>query len=421
MFCRTAAAVPRDPIMTSIDKDDAVASQPAATPMPSQATTLLLTVIAVATGVLVANLYYAQPLIGSIAPELGISLGEAGSIVSVTQIGYAVGLLLLVSLADLMENKRLVMVTMAVTTAALVVTASSANTAIFFAACFVIGLCSTGAQVLVPFASHLVPEAQRGRTIGNVMSGLLTGILLARPLSLFVASVAGWRAVFWMSAVLMLAITAVLAWLMPTRKPAGALSYGAILRSMVGLVRDLPILRRRAAYQSLMFGAFTMFWTAAPLMLADRFGLSQQGIALFALAGAGGAVAAPIAGRLGDRGYARIGTGTAMVMLTICFCATGWAASAGALVLLGVLAVLLDGAVQVNQILSQRILYVLAPEARGRVTAVYMTGAFIGGAAGSILATQTYHAGGWTATAIAGGIVGLVALCLYATEFIRRG
>jgi len=404
--------------MTSIDKDDAPASPPGSGVAP-QRLSLLLLIISIATGVLVANLYYGQPLIGSIAPELGISIGVAGSIVSVTQIGYAVGLFFLVSLADLVENKRLVMLTMGVTTAALVVTASSGSAVIFFGACFVIGLCSTGAQVLVPFASHLVPEAQRGRTIGNVMSGLLTGILLARPLSLFVASFAGWRAVFWMSAVLMLVITGVLASIMPARQPTGAKGYGAILKSMAVLIRDLPVLRRRAAYQSLMFGAFTMFWTAAPLMLADRFGLSQQGIALFALAGAGGAVAAPIAGRLGDRGHARIGTGVAMVMLSACFFLTGWAASAGALILLAIFAVLLDGAVQVNQILSQRILYVLAPEARGRVTAIYMTGAFVGGAIGSTLATQSYHLGGWTATSLLGGVVGLVALGLYATEFIR--
>ncbi|MDR3473821.1 MAG: MFS transporter [Devosia sp.] len=406
----------------SLREEDAAASQTAAseTATPLTPSSLLLTVIAVATGVLVANLYYSQPLIGSIAPEIGISLNVAGAIVSVTQIGYAIGLFFLVSLADLVENKRLVMLTLGVTTAALVATATSSSAAVFFIASFIIGLGSTGAQVLVPFASHLVPEAQRGRTVGNIMSGLLTGILLARPLSLFVASLAGWRAVFWLSAGLMLAIGALLAWIMPTRRPAGAIGYGAILRSMIGLIRDLPILRRRAAYQALMFGAFTMFWTAVPLMLSQRFGLSQQGIALFALAGAGGAVAAPIAGRLGDRGYQRIGTGTAMVVLTVCFLATGWAASSGALIVLAILAVLLDGAVQVNQILSQRILFVLAPAMRGRLTAVYMTAAFISGAVGSIVATASYHAGGWTATAIAGGAVGVVALLLYATEFIRR-
>jgi predicted MFS family arabinose efflux permease len=400
----------------SLREQDATASLPAAA-MPSS---LLLTAVAVATGALVANLYYAQPLIGSIAPELGISLDVAGSIVSVTQIGYAIGLFFLVSLADLIENKRLVMLTLAGTTAALVATATSASAAIFFAASFVVGLCSTGAQVLVPYVSHLVPEAQRGRTVGNVMSGLLTGILLARPASLFIASVAGWRAVFWLSAALMLVIAVLLGRIMPARQPSGGLGYGAVLKSMRGLIRELPILRRRAAYQALMFGAFSMFWTAAPLMLAQRFGLSQQGIALFALAGAGGAVAAPIAGRLGDRGHARIGTGVAMTALTVCFLATGWAVSAGALVVLAILGVLLDAAVQINQILSQRILFLLAPAVRGRITAIYMTAAFIGGAFGSITATASYHWGGWTATAIAGGLVGVVALLLYATEFIRR-
>ena len=178
----------------------------------------------------------------------------------------------------------------------------------------------------MPFVSHLVPEAQRGRTVGNVMAGLLTGILIARPLSLFVASSFGWRAVFYLSAVLMVAIGVALFRLMPRYVPQGGLSYGKIIASMVGLVRDTPVLRRRAAYQALMFCAFNVFWTAAPVMLAERFGMSQQSIALFALAGAGGALAAPIAGRTRSRtGVARWARRRppAWPVLAICFFATG--------------------------------------------------------------------------------------------------
>jgi predicted MFS family arabinose efflux permease len=154
----------------------------------------LVTVIAVATGALVANLFYAQPLIASIAPEIGISADLAGSVVSITQIGYGVGLFLLVSLADLVENKRLVLTTLTLTIVGLIGAAFSTAAAPFFAAAFVIGLSSTGAQVLLPFVAHLVPEARRGRILGNVMAGLLTGIMLARPLSLFIAASFGWRA-----------------------------------------------------------------------------------------------------------------------------------------------------------------------------------------------------------------------------------
>jgi predicted MFS family arabinose efflux permease len=376
----------------------------------------LVTVIAVATGALVANLFYAQPLIASIAPEIGISPDLAGSVVSITQIGYGVGLFLLVSLADLVENKRLVLTTLTLTIVGLIGVAVSTAAAPFFAAAFVIGLSSTGAQVLIPFVAHLVPEARRGRILGNVMAGLLTGIMLARPLSLFIAASFGWRAVFWCSAALMVVIGLALARMMPRHRPRPGLHYGQILASMVGLLRDLPMVRRRAAYQALMFAAFNMFWTAAPIMLAERFHMSQHGIGLFALAGAGGALAAPIAGRLADRGVLRSLTAGAMAVLGLAFYATTWAAAAGALVSLVVLTVLLDAAVQTNQITGQRIIFAVPAEKRGRVNAIYMTVVFIGGALGSMLGTLTYHAGGWTATAAAGGAIGLLALVLFATE-----
>jgi predicted MFS family arabinose efflux permease len=378
----------------------------------------LVTVIAVATGALVANLFYAQPLIASIAPEIGISADLAGSVVSITQIGYGVGLFLLVSLADLVENKRLVLTTLTLTIVGLIGVAVSTAAAPFFAAAFVIGLSSTGAQVLIPFVAHLVPEARRGRILGNVMAGLLTGIMLARPLSLFIAASFGWRAVFWCSAALMVVIGLALARMMPRHRPRPGLHYGQILASMVGLLRDLPMVRRRAAYQALMFAAFNMFWTAAPIMLAERFHMSQHGIGLFALAGAGGALAAPIAGRLADRGVLRSLTAGAMAVLGLAFYATTWAAAAGALVSLVVLTVLLDAAVQTNQITGQRIIFAVPAEKRGRVNAIYMTIVFIGGALGSMLGTLTYHAGGWTATAAAGGAIGLLALVLFATESV---
>lgn len=378
--------------------------------------TALLTVIGFATGGLVANLYYSQPLIALIGPDLGIRPDLAGAIVSITQIGYAVGLFLLVSLADLIENKRLVLIALAGTILALLGAALSTTAALFFVASFVIGVCSTAAQVLVPYTIHLVPEAKRGRVVGNVMAGLLTGILLARPFALFVSAGLGWRSVFWISAGLMLLIAVLLWRMMPKYQPQGGMSYGKILRSMFTLVRDTPVLRRRAAYQGLMFCAFNVFWTAAPLMLAERFGLGQQGIALFALAGAGGALAAPLAGRFADRGWVRGATFSAMALLALSFFGSGWAVGAGALLVLVVLTVVLDAAVQINQVVSQRVIFSLSGEARGRINAVYMTTAFFGGAIGSTLATTAYHAGGWSATATAGGIIGVLALLLFATE-----
>ena len=380
----------------------------------------LFTVLAVATGALAANLYYAQPLIALIGPELHIPPELAGTLVSVTQIGYGLGLFFLVSAADLVESKRLVLISLAITALALVAAALANSALVFFAASLIIGLFSTGAQVLVPFASQLVPEAQRGRTVGNVMAGLLTGILLARPLSLFISSAFGWRPVFWISAAAMVVIGVLLASMMPRHKPKGGMSYSKVLASMMTLVKETPILRRRALYQAMVFGTFNMLWTAAPLMLADRFGLDQKGIAIFALAGAGGALAAPLAGRLADRGLSQLCTGLAIAALVVCFLLSCWGVPAGALIVVAVLVVLIDAAVQFNQIISQRLLFVLPGESRGRINALYMTTSFFGGAIGSTLATTTYHAGGWIATAGTAAGVSLVCFLYFLTEFRRK-
>ncbi len=384
--------------------------------MPKEPSTALLTTLAVATGALVANLYYAQPLVAAIGPEIGVSPDLAGSVVSIGQIGYGAGLFLLVSLADRVENRRLVLISVAVTALGLVGMALSATAAPFFAAAFVIGFCSTGAQVLVPFAAHLVPAERRGRVVGNVMAGVLTGIMLARPVSLFIAGSFGWRAVFWCSAGLMVVIGLALARMMPRLRPAATMPYRRIIASMAGLLREVPALRWRAAYQGLLFCGFNIFWTVAPLMLAQRLSLSDHGIALFALAGAGGALCAPVVGRLADRGHGLALTAGAMAALGLSFFATIWAAAAGALAALVVLTVLIDAAVQTNHIVSQRIIFSSRPEARGRLNALYMTLTFAGGACGAVLGTVTYHAGGWTLTAALGGMLGMVALILLGIE-----
>ena len=376
----------------------------------------LIILFAIATGALVANLYYAQPLIASIGPELDISPDLAGSIASISQIGYGVGLFFLVSLADLVENRALVLGTLALTIVGSVAAATATSAPVFFAASLLTGLCSTGAQVLLPFIAHLAPEARRGRVVGSVMAGVLTGIMLARPAALFIAAAFGWRAVFWASAGLMLAIGLMLARVMPREKPRGGMHYGQILLSMFELFLQAPALRRRAAYQALMFAAFSMFWTAAPIMLAQRFGLSQYSIAIFALAAAGGALAAPFVGRLADRGFTRILTAGAMITLGLSFYATDWAVTASSMAALVLLTVLLDAAVQTNQITGQRIIYAVPVETRGRMNAMYMTLLFAGGAIGSVLGTITYHWGGWDATASAGGVMGLLMLLLFAAE-----
>jgi len=401
------------PAQTTASAEPGVAAEPGLSPR-------LTLVFAVACGAVVANIYLAQPLIGLISPELGMDAGLSGLIVTLTQLGYGAGLLLLGSLADLVENRRLIVLALLGTAAGLVAVAMSDSALTFLAASFVVGFCAVATQVLVPFASHLAPDRTRGRVIGNIMAGLLGGIMLARPFSSFVAAGLGWRAVFWISAAVMLGLAAVLRRALPRRQPQAGVGYGAILSSTLRLMATTPVLQRRTAYQALMFAAFNLFWTAVPLLLSQRFGLTQRGIALFALAGAGGALAAPLAGRLADRGGTWMATGLALGTVTLSFLLAGllagWAATARALAALAAVAMLLDAAVQANQVVGQRMILGLPARARGRVNSIYMTVVFLGGAAGSALASLSFVHGGWRLTCFCGAVLGLLALALFATE-----
>ncbi len=262
--------------------------------------------MAAAAGLICANIYYAQPLAGPIAASIGLPAEATGLIVTLTQIGYGLGLLFVVPLGDLVENRRLILSMMALVTLALLAAAVSSTPSPFLAASLMIGLGSVAVQVIVPFAASLAPEESRGRVVGNVVSGLMLGIMLARPVSSFIAEFSSWHTVFYLSAAVMVVLAVVLALKLPTRRPETSLNYISLLGSMVSLVLTQPVLRRRAAYQFCQFASFSLFWTVTPLLLAGpAFGLSQAGIALFALAGVAGAIASPIAGRLADRDLGR--------------------------------------------------------------------------------------------------------------------
>ena len=376
----------------------------------------LIAVFAIACGAMVAHLYYAQALIGLIAPAIGLAPRLAGLTVTLTQLGYGSGLLLIVSLADLVENRRLALVMLSGVVVSLVgvATAQSAPTFLIFS--FLTGFCCVGAQILIPFAAHMATDANRGRVVGNIMGGLVTGIMLARPAASFLAASFGWRAIFWVSAVGMVVLGAVLFRMLPERRPRTGMHYGQVLVSTVSLLVHEPVIRRRAAYQATLFATFSLFWTATPLFLAQRFGLGQRGIALFALAGAGGALAAPMAGRLADRGFIRAGTMGAMIAAVVAFLVAGWSGTAGLLIVLAIGAIVLDGATQFNQVISQRVIYAIAPEARGRITSIFMTTVFIGGAMGSSVAPMIFVRGGWMATMLAGAAAVSLAFLVFLTE-----
>lgn len=390
-----------------------------AVPQASNLSPAMTALFAAAAGLAVANIYYAQPLLELIAPALQLPAGMAGLIVALTQLGYGAGLLLLVPLADVAENRRLCVRLLGGVALGLLGIALARSATVFLLASFLVGVCAVATQILVPLASHLTSEASRGKVVGNVMGGLLAGIMLARPFSSFVAATLGWRAVFFITAALMLALMLLLQWKLPRRDPGQQQRYGAILRSLPGLFAGTPLLRRRAFYQGMMFAAFNVFWTGSPLLLAHAFGFDQRHIALFALAGAAGALAAPLAGRLADRGLTRPATGVALAVAVLAFALAGYAGQRHALALLVLAALLLDAAVQVCQVLSLRSIYLLAPELRGRLNGLFLTSVFVCGAAGSVLSAAVYAHFGWPLLAALGAACGAAALLFYAGEFRR--
>ena len=368
-------------------------------------------VLAAACGLTVANLYYAQPLLALISTSLHVSEGAATLVVTLTQVGYAVGLIFLLPAGDLVENRTLVTRTLFGTAVALLLAGVSPDFGAFLAVSVLVGLTSVVAQILVPFAAHLAPPEQRGRFVGQVMSGLLLGILLARTVASLIAQVWGWRAIYVISAVLMLVLAIVLRKVLPTRPPSHTAGYGALLASVVTLARDEPVLRRLALSQACMFGSFTAFWTAIAYELISAHGLSQGEIGLFALVGAAGAAAAPVAGRLADRGWGRSARLGALLLGSVAMILA--AVGSGSLVLLAVSGVLLDFAVQGHQVMSQQVIYALREDARARINTVYMGSVFIGGAISSAVAGLLHDTSGWTGVALYSAALPLIGAVLW--------
>ncbi|GFM85684.1 MFS transporter [Pseudomonas cichorii] len=369
-------------------------------------------------GAIVANIYYAQPIIELIAPDIGLSSTMASLIVSLTQVGYALGLFFLVPLGDLLENRRLMLLTTGVAILSLLGAAFAEQPNLFLVISLLVGFSSVSVQMLIPLAAHLAPEETRGRVVGSIMGGLLLGILLARPVSSVVADNFGWRAVFGSAAVLMAGISLVLATTMPRRVPDHRASYGQLLFSLWVLLRQQPVLRQRAFYQACMFATFSLFWTAVPLDLARNHGLSQSQIALFALIGAIGAIAAPISGRLADAGHSRVATLGALLFGALSFL-PGLIPAPYNLIGLAVTGVVLDFCVQMNMVVGQRAVYALDAASRSRLNALYMASIFIGGAIGSSVASVLFDHGGWVWISVVGTALPLIALLVFLRDSRR--
>jgi predicted MFS family arabinose efflux permease len=379
----------------------------------------LTLLLAVSCGLIVANLYYAQPLVGPIAADLGVSPQAAGLITAVTQLGYCAGLLLIVPLGDLIENRRLVLAVTSLGALALIAAGLSSHPLPFLLAGIFVGLGSVAVQILIPYAGHLAPAAIRGRVVGNVTSGLMIGVMLARPAASFTVAASSWHMVYYLSAAAMVVLIGVLYRALPPRRPTARIKYGQLLASMLHLATTNVVLRRRALYHCALFGVFSMFWTAVPLLLAGpAFHLTQNGIAWFALVGVAGAVSAPLAGRVADRGWTKPATAVAILLTSGGFALTRTVdfGSTGSLIVLAIAAIVIDFGVQANVVLGFRTLFALGAEARSRLNGLYMVTFFLTGALGSATGGWAYATGGWTLVAEIGMALPLLSLIYLATE-----
>ncbi|MFK0110008.1 MFS transporter [Streptomyces sp. NPDC091217] len=375
----------------------------------------LVALLAVASGMTVANLYYAQPLLSSLRDVFHITTATAGILITLTQVGYVIGMVFLVPLGDRLEKRSLITALLTVTTLALVAAGLATGFPMLLVASLISGGTSVVAQILVPFAASLAPDHARGRIVGRVMSGLLTGILLSRTLSSLVSSVAGWRVVYLGSAVLMALLAVALRFALPKHAPTTTVPYHHVLRSTVTLVRTHPVLLRRGLYQAAMFGAFSAFWTTISYVLTGpHFHYSAVGVGIFALVGAAGAAVAPLAGHWADRKLARPMTGLAFAVAAAAFAVAGFGQHS--IVLLALAAILIDMAVQTTLILGQHTIYQLDPSARARLNSAFIATFFLGGARGSQLGSIAYRAAGWGAVSILGAVLPLVALLYWFTE-----
>ncbi|WP_342722508.1 MFS transporter [Bradyrhizobium sp. B097] len=370
----------------------------------------LIWIGAITTGTVVTNLFAPQILVGLMSRSLDMTALQAGLISTLTLLGYALGLLLLVPLVDLVENKRLILRTLACAIVAAIGTAMAPTPLILLAATFILGASCAAIQMVVPLVASMVPPERRGQAIGDVMSGLMIGILLSRPMASLIADSWNWRGYYLTSAVLMTVLAAALARYLPTLQPAAKISYGALLRSFPKLLREEPVLRVRAWTAALVMASFTAFWAAVALRLPDApFKLDAKGIALIGVAGA---AATPIAGRWGDRGFARplLIVSHLLIVGALALCA--WAGMTesriAALSLLGVGAVLLDFGITTDQTLGRRAVNLLQPEARGRINGLFVALFFIGGAVGAATASAAWSFGGWTAVCAVAATFGVL-------------
>jgi predicted MFS family arabinose efflux permease len=373
---------------------------------------------AVAAGAAVGNLYWAQPLLDFIAHNLHASPATAGWLITATQLGYAVGILLIVPLGDVVNRRWLIPLMLTGSAAVLVACALAPSIGFLFFAITALGLTTVGGQILAPLAGDLADDAHRGRVVGTVVSGILSGILVSRAISGLIAQAAGWRAIYAAAAAADVLLAIVLYRAIPPLVPKTRMAYPALIASVWAAVRGERTVRWTLVLGATAFGLFTMFWTALTFLLsAPPFSYPVSVIGLFGLAGLAGAITAQRAGRLHDRGWSLPATGAGWALALAAFIVAAFAGHSVAGVIIAI--VLLDIAIQGVNILNQTRLFALSDQARSRLNTAFVTGNFIGGALGSAAAALLWSAGGWTAITSTGAALCCLALVIWAVG--RRG
>jgi predicted MFS family arabinose efflux permease len=368
--------------------------------------------MAVICAVSVANLYYNQPLLGLMAADFHVPARQVGLIPTLTQIGYALGMLLFVPLGDRFEWRSLIAGMLGAVALALCGAALAPGVGWLAAASLLVGVTTIVPQLILPFAAGLARPEQRGRVIGAIMGGLLTGILAARTVSGFVGAHFGWRSMYWIAAAMMVLLALLSLLALPRSRPAHAHGYWELLRSLGPLVREHVVLREAALFGAMAFGAFSAFWSTLVFLLAGPpFHYGSDVAGLFGLVGIVGAAGAPIVGRLADRQAARTVVGYALVITLAAFAVFALSGRSLAGLVVGV--ILLDMGVQANQVANQTRIYSLAPGAHGRLNTVYMVSYFIGGSTGSLLGTFAWSVARWPGVCAAGASMVLAGLLVF--------
>ena len=379
----------------------------------------LILLMSVATGLAVASNYYAQPLLDTIARAFDLSASSAGFIVTAAKLGYAAGLLFLVPLGDMFERRMLIVSMTLLAAGGMLITASSQSLTMMIIGTALTGLFSVVAQILVPLAATLASPEKRGKVVGTIMSGLLLGILLARTVAGLLASLGGWRTVYWVASVLMVIMALALWRGLPKVKQENHLNYPQLLASVFSLFTRYKLLRTRAVLGCLTFANFSILWTSmAFLLAAPPFNYSEGVIGLFGLAGAAGALGARPAGGLADKGKSHMTTSAGLVLLLLSWAAIWYGHVSVLALIVGIL--VLDLTVQGVHITNQTVIYRVKPDARNRLTAGYMTSYFIGGAAGSLISASAWQHAGWTGVCAIGAIVAAINLLVWWRGYHRQ-